>query len=358
MTKFFDTGININGAVIFGSALTVTDTGQLSDYSPVGMETAYYISWEGVVETHIDGLATGINGRELILANNSVDQVLCLLAFSGPSVASNQFGFLNFGRSAHKFLFPGEQIELIYRNRWYEKIPGAHRSQTVNNFPRLLRATPNTTTSMSAQGIATSSMGGTLSTPGLSSSIRGQLFRTQGATGPTAGTSAGIRGSQNLCLRGNAAGVGGFHFRTQFFFQTIPAGVSWFAGLGPSAAIGNVEVNTLLNIVGVGKLSGDTELRVIRNDNSGIASADSLGTNFPVNGTALYEMHLFALPNAANIQMALYRLDALSVLPFIDTLSADIPVNTTPLTPVLWGNNRATASTFEFSWGDLELRLP
>jgi hypothetical protein len=48
---------------------------------------------------------------------------------------------------------------------------------------------------------------------------------------------------------------------------------------------GNVEYNTLLNFIGVCKLSTSTNWHVVHNDNSGLATTIDLGSNFPSNVT-------------------------------------------------------------------------
>ncbi len=349
----------ISRQVVFSGAIVATEFGTLNNYSPAGLSNAHYVSWEGAGSTYITGLDGGTVGRRITLANNTSNRVLCLPTNSALSLAANRFNFINFGRAAHVLLFPGEAIQLVYRGgAWTEEIPGLHRFYASNNFPRVLRASPNTGTGMASMGLATSSMGGTLSTPTPTASVRGQLFRTNGTTTATAGTSTGVRGTQNVCMRGNATGLGGFHFRIQFFFSTPPATISFFTGLYPTGTVGNVEANTLLNSVGFYGLVGETQLRVGSNDGSGTATANLLGTDFPISATPLYEAQIFALPNSSTIQLALTRLDDLTILPFIGSLTSDLPVNTQALTPLMWGNNRTTAAALDFAWGDLELRLP
>jgi hypothetical protein len=344
---------------VLAGELSVTDTGTLNDYSPTGLGNAYYLSWAGTGSTYISGMATGSTGRVIVLANNSVSRVLCLLTNSTLSVAANRFEFINFGRAAHIILFPGESIRLRYRGGlWTEEVPGSYRLDAAHTFPRILKAVPNTGTTMQSVGIATTSMGGTISTNAISASFRGQIPRTTGSTGATAGTSSGMRGTQNLCWRGNAAGLGGFHYRNIFFFGAPPTTASFFNGLIPTAAIGNVEANSLLNCIGICKQASDVNLNIVRNDGTGLGLVNTSGSDYPVDATAVYELHIFALPNAANIQLAMIRLDSLSVLPIIETLTADIPVNTALLTPVIWGNNRTTAADFNFSWADIELKIP
>jgi hypothetical protein len=65
------------------------------------------------------------------------------------------------------------------------------------------------------------------------------------------------------------------------------AGMRAFYGVSTSIASlsGNVEYNTLLNIIGITRLSTSNNWHVIHNDNSGIATTIDLGASFPANVT-------------------------------------------------------------------------
>jgi hypothetical protein len=125
--------------------------------------------------------------------------------------------------------------------------------------------------------------------------------------------------------------------------DTVVAGMRWFVGLSGSAAvIANVNPSTLLNIIGFGIDAGQTTVRFFNNDGVGAASATDLGASFPAaTAGVVYEARIFCPPNGGTIFYSLERLD---VAALVDGLAAaDIPSNTTLLSPQIWANNGAGA---------------
>jgi len=162
----------------------------------------------------------------------------------------------------------------------------------------------------------------------------------------TAGGSCGARLAALQFWRGNAAGLGGFHLITRFGISDAAAvaNARMFVGLvGVTTAIGNVEPTTLLNIIGVGCNAGATTLSVLHNDGSGAATSVSLGASFPANTRSVdvYELALFAAPNAATVSWRVERLNTGDAA--TGTISTDLPAATQLLAPQLWRNNGATA---------------
>jgi hypothetical protein len=125
-------------------------------------------------------------------------------------------------------------------------------------------------------------------------------------------SAATLRGAQ-LCLwRGNSTGLGGFYLCMRGRIETFQATCRMFMGLYSAADIGNVNPSTLLNMVGIGFDSGQTTLRLLRNDGSGTATAVDLGAGFPTTGSQiLYELILSAKPNGSDIR---YRIERLNVI--------------------------------------------
>lgn len=163
------------------------------------------------------------------------------------------------------------------------------------------------------------------------------------ASAAAAGSSAGANGNALFLWRGNGASLGGFYLLLRFGIETFQATCRLFAGLaGTTAAIGNVNPSTLLNMVGVGFDSGQTTLRLFSNDGSGAATAVDLGAGFPTTGSQnLYELILSAEPNGADVKYRVERLNAGDVA--AGTIAADLPVATQFLTPHLWFNSGTTA---------------
>lgn len=91
-----------------------------------------------------------------------------------------------------------------------------------------------------------------------------------------------------------------------------------FWGLAYSFALANptnVNPNTLVRCLGIGKLPTSDNFHIIHNDNSGTATTIDLGVNFPCNNVAGYVYHLkIKKDNASNIVVTLYRIDSLGVI--------------------------------------------
>jgi hypothetical protein len=94
--------------------------------------------------------------------------------------------------------------------------------------------------------------------------------------------------------------------------ETFQATCRMFMGLYSAAAdIGNVNPSTLLNMVGIGFDSGQTTLRLLRNDGSGTATAVDLGAGFPTTRSqVLCELILSAEPNGSDIRYRIERLNS------------------------------------------------
>lgn len=144
-----------------------------------------------------------------------------------------------------------------------------------------------------------------------------------------------------------ALSLGGFYMCMRGGIETFQANCRMFMGLYASAtAIGNVNPSTLLNMVGIGFDSGQTTLRLFRNDGAGAAAAIDLGAGFPTTGGQdLYELILSAEPNGSEIRYRVERLNGGNVAE--GALTTDLPVNTQFLTPHFWFNNGTTAAAVE-----------
>jgi hypothetical protein len=69
----------------------------------------------------------------------------------------------------------------------------------------------------------------------------------------------------------------------------------------------SVLVSSLINCIGVGSDSADTNLQVFHNDGTGTATKIDLGINFPANRTSgsalttVYSIELFNAPNSSDV---------------------------------------------------------
>jgi hypothetical protein len=162
-------------------------------------------------------------------------------------------------------------------------------------------------------------------------------------TNNTTGASAQLYLNRNFWHRGNAAGRGGFDVSLRFGFESgysSNATMRSLVGLYDmaSAPIGNVEPDTLLNIVGVGARAGDANLSIMHNDGSGTATMSSLGANFPARGSidVVYELRLQCAANASGIDWSILRADTGDIAS--GSVSSDIPANTQFLGAAYWVN--------------------
>ncbi len=106
-----------------------------------------------------------------------------------------------------------------------------------------------------------------------------------------AASAAGNRHNIAQFWRGNAAGLGGFFFVAQFGIATFQSGMAAFVGMGPAAALGNVNPNTLLNCCGFAfdNSAGQTTWQFQSNDGTGTATQVNTGLAANASGTNWYE---------------------------------------------------------------------
>ena len=162
----------------------------------------------------------------------------------------------------------------------------------------------------------------------------------------TAGSSAGIRIASLMFYRGDNGVRGGFHIIMRFGISDASAVANgrMFCGLTTSTGvIANVNPSTLINMIGIGNDSGEANLQIMRNNNSGTATKIDLGSNFPANtrSTDMYELVLYANPSGSAINYGVTNLVTGAVASgfFAD----DIPANDQLMTVQMWRNNGSTA---------------
>lgn len=153
------------------------------------------------------------------------------------------------------------------------------------NKTMLWQANGNATSSTIIGGVATGT--GTVTARNVANTNLFTSMRRLGyVSSATAGSSSGLRTSALQYWRGNASDRGGFHFICRFGISDASAVATGrlFVGLTSSTGvIPNVNPSTLLNIIGVGADNTDTNLQIMRNDNSGTATKIDLGSSFPAN---------------------------------------------------------------------------
>jgi hypothetical protein len=113
--------------------------------------------------------------------------------------------------------------------------------------------------------------------------LNGNLLRgmVTFATTAIAGTIASMRQNNSLSITGYEC-----KFTRKIQFNSNVSGQRFFCGIskGNQFAIAtNVEPNTLTDIVGVCQLSTSTNMHIVYNDASGVATTSDLGTSYPCN---------------------------------------------------------------------------
>lgn len=164
----------------------------------------------------------------------------------------------------------------------------------------------------------------------------------------TVGSIAGTRNTVAQIWRGNAAGLGGFFATFRFGVDDAVAATNMFVGLSDAiAAPTNAVPSSLVNIIGIGCNSGDTNMQFYSAGSAAQPRVD-LGANFPANTNALdlYELMLYAPPNGGTVTYRVTRLNTGHVATGVVAASAGavLPSSTTFVTQQIWRSNDATAT--------------
>lgn len=177
-------------------------------------------------------------------------------------------------------------------------------------------------------------------------SIKNQLPRVVHATGTTTNTILYSRHSSGdmSCYLGNVANSGGFFFVMRFGVQALGTGNIAFFGLSPRITpTFGANLNTYVNIIGVGYQTNSGNWQLIENSGSGTGTIIDLGATLPLNTTDAMELVLFAPPNSTTIT---YRVTNLTTgAKVTGTVSSRIPAVNTLLTPMTWVSNNASTTS-------------
>jgi hypothetical protein len=140
---------------------------------------------------------------------------------------------------------------------------------------------------------------------------------------------AGIASSVAVFVRGNGSNEGGFRMRMRMGQDQTP-GAHWRAFVGVSASFAiNIDPSAKVDCAGFGYDDGDTVWSFFNNDASGTATKASLGANFPIDATSLYQIEITCLPSASRIDWAIKNLSTgNSTSGFVTT---NLPTATTAL---------------------------
>lgn len=167
-------------------------------------------------------------------------------------------------------------------------------------------------------------------------------FTSSAALNSTTSVANNSGGFQNA-WRGNTAGAGGFLFWSRIALTDTKAASRFAVGLFNSgtALDLSVEPSTFTNAVFFGCSSGDTNLNICTNDNSGAATCATLGASYPCNTDgATYDFWISTAPNSTGISYAIERLDSAASTGAM--LTSDLPQNTVQLN---WKSGIGTGPT-------------
>ena len=167
----------------------------------------------------------------------------------------------------------------------------------------------NSTTEVTSGGITISTTGSTIARSVASTNYATKQIR-KGFYGSvaSAGRYTGSRGSALLFYIG-----GGFKYVCDFYISdtAFGSGCRQFYGMQGGTTdltyTDSVLVSSLINCIGVGSDSADTNLQVFHNDGTGTATKIDLGINFPANRTSgsalttVYSIELFNAPNSSDV---------------------------------------------------------
>jgi len=127
------------------------------------------------------------------------------------------------------------------------------------------------------------------------------------------------------------------------FYCTAKAGGDFltnsrnFFGLTESfATIGSVNPSTVINTIGFGADADDTNLHIIHNDGSGVATKVDLGSDFPKAGQQIYILEMWNLFNETSVY---FRIKNLKLNITSEVIEATTNLPTIGLAFQIWANN-------------------
>ena len=116
------------------------------------------------------------------------------------------------------------------------------------------------------------------------------------------------------------------------------------------AAPTNVEPDTLINTIGVCKLSTSDNLHIFYNDATGLATTVDLGADYPANNVTAYtyDLEIYKDNESSNITIEVTRIDASG-----NRISTNQVINSNYNTlvnynTVIYGTNNATTGSVRF----------
>jgi hypothetical protein len=205
-------------------------------------------------------------------------------------------------------------------------------------------------------GIVAHTTGGTAAsqTPTTTNARTGRA-RIQYTSGAATNNNAGMIANANngYFIFGNAAGIGGFTYVSEFGLATLPASTRGFYGLtnGTNPATGG-EPSAATDIIGYGWNTGDTTWQFYTNDNAGTITR--VNTTVSLDTSTIYRIVIHTDANGANVSVRLYSVTwngGLTLL-YEANPTTQLPTGTIALNPVGYANTSAGSSAVitDFMW--------
>lgn len=269
-----------------------------------------------------------------VVDNTGIDMALRTDVPSSPSSGGRLFGRNIAGRASLSMLGDDGALHTMQsslgRTRVSVYLP-AGNSASITNI-----------------GLSLTSGGAGLATRNVATtSFYESLRRVAAVSNGAAGSSTSFKHSNVQWFRGASAGMGGFFALCRFGNSdaSAVADARMFVGFRSTTADHpNANPSAQIQLVGVGADSGDANLSIMHNDNTGTATKVPLGANFPANtlNTDVYELALYCPPNASYVNYLVRRLNTGDSVE--GQIITDLPTNTQLLAWHLWRNNGTTAS--------------
>ena len=166
---------------------------------------------------------------------------------------------------------------------------------------------------------------------------------------------AGVRRSAWMFARGDIGGAGGFFISCRWrpaTGQTIATHRAFAGAMGTIVAPTDVNPSTRPNIIGMGWDSGDANVQMMHNDDTGAATRIDLGAAFPrptADRANLYDLEIYAPRGAAEVRYRCVNVvtDAIAS----GTISTDLPALTQLLTIQISASVGGTSSVIGVAAG-------
>lgn len=200
---------------------------------------------------------------------------------------------------------------------------------------------PNLTSTTAGQtGFATGTNGSSGQVQ-ISSNQMLRSYHVNWSCAATANSAAGVSSSVAVIVRGDATNAGGFRIRLRVGNNTTLATQRAIVGASTSFVVNTDPVNRT-DCAFFGYDSGDTVWSFFVNDSSGTCTKTSLGANFPIDTTSLYEFLIECLPAASSISWSAKNLTTGNSTS--GTASSDLPTSSTGMLVGFMVGNGGTGS--------------